>query len=74
MENKIKNNYNLFSHFYAHIWIHISAFDGQGDLQDLSTNFGIEYSIIYLMEKSSYDNYIPTIEKIIQLFKFPITQ
>lgn len=29
-----------------------------------------EYSISYLMEKSSYDNYIPTIEKMIQSFKF----
>ena len=33
-----------------------------------------EYSITYRMEKSSYDNYIPTIEKIIQSVKFPITQ
>jgi len=29
-----------------------------------------EYSITYLMEAPSYDNYIPTIEKIIQSFKF----
>ena len=46
MENKIKYNYNLFSHFYAHIWIHISAFGGQGDLQDLSINFEIDVLLL----------------------------
>ncbi len=28
----------LFSNVYAHIWLHISAVEGQGDLQDASTN------------------------------------
>jgi hypothetical protein len=32
---KISNN--LFSHFYAHIAMHISALDGQGDLHLAST-------------------------------------
>lgn len=33
-----------------------------------------KYSITYLMEKYSYENYIPTIEKIIQSVKFTLIQ
>ena len=34
----IKQISNLFSHFYAHISMHISALEGQGDLHSVSTS------------------------------------